>query len=69
MSIPWKALCEKCEHHVVQQDGQRTFIWYNHFCKKAPLRNDDKLPLDRRYDVCRDINYDGACKLYEATHE
>ena len=66
MSDNWKTLCNKCNHHIAMPDGGRSHAWYNHLCEKAPMRNDDKLPLDLRFDVCRYINADGACKLFEA---
>ena len=61
----WGTLCNKCEHHIARPDAGRSHAWYNHFCEKAPLRKDDKLPLDRRFFACRYINPDNACKLYE----
>ena len=70
MSGDWKALCQKCEHHIARPDADRSHVWYNHFCEKAPLRKYNvALPIDRIFDVCRNINTDNACKLYEAANE
>jgi len=70
-------LCPECKHYLSIEDGPRTGVWYNLWCRaftkepaidpttgKQKYRDSNGYLSDDKYYHCRDFN-DGHCQYFE----